>query len=299
MADAFLGAQRPELSRRDVHGAVDGAELEVLRHRVWVGVQLEDDLVDLGLAGPVGRVRLEAHELALLPLHELEGPVADDRRLVLVAGGRRLAADLAPDVLRQDRDDHPEHVRLGRAGEDLDVRVVDDLRPGDAVGVRREIQELVVDDVVEGERHVAGGDGDAVLPHGPFADGEDPLFAVLRDRPLGGELRPRLQVLGVEADEEVVVHVPEHVVDALDADERVQVVRLLHHADVQRELLLGRRAGRGGGAGDADRRRQQEQQDEDQRHLDERAGRPSANGHADPPVRSDRRHQASVPWGRQ
>ena len=41
-----------------------------------------------------------------------------------------------------------------------------------------------------------------------------------------------------------------------------------------------------------------EQQDEDQRRLDEQACRPSTSGHADPPVRIDRRRQAPVPCGR-
>ncbi len=235
-----------------------------------------------GLPAQYVGVGLEAHVLALDPLHDLEGAVADDRRLVLVARGGRLAADLAPDVLRQDGDHHPEHVRLGRVGHDLDVRVVDHLGAGDAVGVRGEVEELVVDDVVEGEGDVARRDGLAVVPGGAFTDGEGPLLAVLGHLPGGRELRARLEVLGVEPDEEVVVHVPEHVVDALDADERVQVVRLLHHADLQDELLaVGRRRARGGGgAGDADRRRHDEQQHQHERCFDEQACRPGASCHA-------------------
>jgi len=71
--DVLRAVDRVELRRGDVPGALDGPRLHVLRHRVLVLVGLEDDLVDLGRALPVILIRDHADELALLPLHALEG----------------------------------------------------------------------------------------------------------------------------------------------------------------------------------------------------------------------------------
>ena len=84
-----LALQRLDLRRRDVDGEVDLPQLQVLRQRVLVLVVLEDDLVDLGLAAPVLLVGHAADELALLPLHDLEGAGADDGRLVEVLAAPR------------------------------------------------------------------------------------------------------------------------------------------------------------------------------------------------------------------
>ena len=67
--------------------------LRSLDEAVGVGVELEDQLVDLGGAAPVVLVRLETDELAS-PLDHLEGTAADDRRRVLERGRRRLAGIL-------------------------------------------------------------------------------------------------------------------------------------------------------------------------------------------------------------
>ena len=244
---ARLGAELIELRRRYVDGSVDGPQLEVLRHRVGVRVELEDDFVRLRSAAPVVRVGLEADELALLPLDDLEGPVTDDGRLVLVRGGRRLAADLAPDVLRQNRHDHLQDVGLGGLGVDLHGSVVGGFRLGDAVGVSGQVERLVLVDVVESEGDVPGSHRHTVLPLAVAANRERPHLAVRRDLPLGGQLGAWCQGLGVEAHQEIVVEMPEHVVGDLDADERVEVVGLLDPADAQRGLGVGGRTRRGEG----------------------------------------------------
>ena len=56
------------LRRRHVVGGVEGADLEVLRHRVGVGVELEVDLVDGRLGAPVVGVLGQKDVAAPLPL---------------------------------------------------------------------------------------------------------------------------------------------------------------------------------------------------------------------------------------
>jgi hypothetical protein len=167
-----------ELRLRQLDRRVDGALLEVGGHGVGALVVLEEELVDLGLAAPVVLVGDHADVLALAPLHGLEGTGADDGRLVLEGGGRRLAADLAPDVLGDDRHDHGEHVGLRLVGRDVDRVVVGGHGAGDAAGVDGQSLQVVLDDVVVGERHVLGGQRLAVLPLDALTDLERPGLAV-------------------------------------------------------------------------------------------------------------------------
>jgi hypothetical protein len=141
---------------------------------------------------------------------------------------------------------------------------------GDAVGVDGEVRQVVLDDVVERKGDVGGRERHAVLPFHALAGRERPGLAVGRHGPVGGKLGPRRQGLGVEAHQKVVVQVPDLVVEALDADEGVQVVGVLKLADAHDERAArrrgaGRRARDGqGGAGsdgnDRDGGRDQQEQ---------------------------------------
>ena len=241
--------QRLDLRRRDVDGEVDGAELEVLGERVLVLVDLEDDLVDLGLAAPVVLVGHAADELALLPLHDLERSGADDRRAVEVLGRLVVGLELAPDVLRHDRHPHGEDVGLGLVALDDDGGVVGRRDRLDAVERREERGELEVLLVVEAEGDVLGRQRLAVAPHDALADLEGPGEAVLALGPALGEPRLGLEVLVAVVGEEVVADVVELVGRLLDAHERVEVVRVGRPAHLEGDGAAGRRGTRAGGEG--------------------------------------------------
>ncbi len=202
--ETLFALQRLDLRRRDVDGQVDGAELEVLRQRVLVLVDREDDLVDLGLAAPVVLVGHAADELALLALHDLERARADDRRLVEVLGGLVVGLELAPDVLGHDGHPHREDVGLGPVALDDHRGVVGRGDRLDAVERREEGGELEVLLVVEAEGDVLGRERLAVAPHDALADLEGPGEAVLARGPALGEAGLGLEVLVAVVREEVV-----------------------------------------------------------------------------------------------
>ena len=149
-------------------------------------------------------------------------------------------ADLAPDVLGEDRDPGTDHVGLGLAAADLHGEVVH--RHG-FLDERREAGEgahVVVDDVVVGERDVGGGDRLAVLPLDALAQMEGPGLAVRGGLPRGGEAWRWLQIERV-AGEEVVVEQPDLVRRRFRPDERVEVVGVVGPADVEDHLVAGGR----------------------------------------------------------
>ena len=249
--DAGLAQQLPILGVEQAGGAVDGPGLEVLHHRVGVREVLEVELVDLGHAAPVVRVGAQLHVAVLLPLHALERAGAHERRLVGVLAGGVLARDLGPDVLGEDGHPHVEHVGLGRRALEAHRGVVDGDRLGDALGRRREVRELVLVDVVVGERHVARRERLAVLPLDAAADGERPGLAVGGHAPVGGEAGrvfalDGLELAVVEPHQRVVGQVPDLERRPQPADERVEVVRLGEDADPVVDHAGGRRR-RGGG----------------------------------------------------
>ena len=244
--------ERLELGRRDAHGVVQSPGLEVLGHRVGVLVDLHHELVDGGLAlDPVVRVLDHLHVLALLDLGRLEGPGADDRRLVDVGRGQAGHRHLGPDVLGQDRDPETQHVGLGLGADHLhrEVALRHDL--DDVVGVAGEGREVVLDDEVVGERDVRRREGLAVLPLDALPELEGPRLAVRRGGPACRQLGPRREVRRV-ADEEVVVEMEDLVGRAAVPDERVEVVGVERRAEAQRER---RRRGRRRTAGAVERRR--------------------------------------------
>ncbi len=232
-------------------GALQGARLHLLDHGVGALVVDEIDLVDLGSAAPVALVGHHDRVLVPLVLRELEGAAADDRRVVLVTRPRGLARDGAPDVLGHDVHPHVEHVRFGLgAGEDHGG-VVGSGDALDEVRVHRVVGELVLHDVVVGEGDVFGGQRHAVLPFDARADVERPDLAVGGRRPAVGEPcgRGALRVpvvAGAEADQKVVVERPDLVARRELADEGVQVVGDVGHAQLEHDLAGGRRAAAGG-----------------------------------------------------
>ena len=157
--EARVALQRLHLRGRNVDGQVDGAQLEVLRQRVLVLVDLEDDLVHVGRAAPAGRVGHAADELALLPLDHPEGTRAHDRRLVQVVLGSVRGLELAPDVLGDDGTPHRQDVGFGvRAGDDH-RGIVGSRDRLDAVERREKRLELLLPLVVEAEGDVPSGQG--------------------------------------------------------------------------------------------------------------------------------------------
>ena len=191
--DARRRRERAELRERHVDGGVDVAQLQVLHHGVGALIGEDVEVGDVRRAAPVVGVGLEMDVLADLPADDLEGPRADDRRLVLKARAGGLARDLRPDVLRQDGHHHAQHVRLGSLRVDLDGVRAGRLGAGDAVGVDGQVREVVLDDVVEGEGHVGGRERHAVLPLHALAGLERPGLAVGRHLPARGQLGPRRQ----------------------------------------------------------------------------------------------------------
>ena len=101
----------------------------------------------------------------------------------------------------------------------------------------------VLDDVVVGPGHVAGGQRLAVLPLGVLADREGPDLAVGAGRPAGREAGGlvRRHVGRVQTDEGVVVHVPDGERRRGRADERVEVVGAGGPAQPEDDLAVGRR----------------------------------------------------------
>ena len=233
-------------------GAVDGAGLEVLHHRVRVGVVVEEELLDRRRAAPVAGVGHQLHVAVLLPLHALERPGADVGRRVRVLVGGVLARDLGPDVLGEDRHPHGEHVGLGLGALELHRGVVDGGRRLDALGGGREVREVVLVDVVVGEGDVLGRERLAVLPLDAAADGERPGLAVRRHRPVRGQARrvralDGLELAVVETHERVVGEVPDLERRPQVADERVEVVGLGEDADLVLDRVAAgarRRSGR-------------------------------------------------------
>ncbi len=101
--DARRRLELLELRRREQVGAVDGAALQVLDHRVAVLVDDEHDLVDGRRAEIEVLVGLQAQVLVPVPLHDLERPAADAGRVVLEGQARLLGASSRPRCARGDR----------------------------------------------------------------------------------------------------------------------------------------------------------------------------------------------------
>ncbi len=163
--DVRVALQGVEEIGGDLFGEVDRPLLQRLDHRLGVLEELIDDPVDRRLPGVGIRDLLHRHRLALLPVGEREGTRHDGVRVVVERLDRRLIAELAPDVLGEDRDpgrDERRHARSRRLPHERRV-----VRSGDRVDVGevvREGGEVVVQDQVVGERDIGGGDRLAVAP---------------------------------------------------------------------------------------------------------------------------------------
>ncbi|OPZ41001.1 MAG: hypothetical protein BWY94_02496 [Actinobacteria bacterium ADurb.BinA094] len=189
----------------------------------------------------------------LLPLDAGEGAGTHPRRIVLVLLPDVLDRDPGPHVLRQNRHPVTDHVGLGLAAGEPHRVVVDRRDPLDRFGLGDDVGGLlgVVDDEVVRVGDVPGGERHTVAPLGGVADRERPGEAVVADAPVGGQTRRvlalhRRQLGGVEADQRVVGEVPHLVRRRLEADERIEVVRLARPADLVHDLA-GVAGGRGRG----------------------------------------------------
>ena len=112
---------------------VDLALLERGGEGLTVGVDLEDDLIDLGFGPPVVLVGGHAPELALLPLDEAER--ARRHRIGVLERGHLVDGHLLPHVLGQDVDRKGRQIRIGRArvhhnGVAIDLDIVDERHEG-------------------------------------------------------------------------------------------------------------------------------------------------------------------------
>ena len=179
-------SQGRERVGRQALGEVDLALAQGLDHGVFVAEDAEDQLVDLGRAGPVVLVGLEPEELPGLVLDEPERP--GSHGLVVVGEGEGLVGgDVLPDVLGQDRHREAGHDRRRLADREDQGGVVGGLGRGDVGDVAAVVGLLIgaVDDPVEGVRGVLGGERLAV---GPTEAGAD----LVGPRGLVGGLLPRL-----------------------------------------------------------------------------------------------------------
>ena len=141
---------------------------------------------------------------------------------------RSFERNLAPDVLRQDVDE--------QAADDPRVRACGCGRrpcvgsgrvdPGDVAGVVGEQRPLVAEHL-ERPLDVGGGDRLAVRPLRLRVELEGDRLLVVGDRPALRDPGGRRQVLRVEVDQEIPVHRPDVVVLLVEADERVQRLRVL------------------------------------------------------------------------
>jgi hypothetical protein len=181
----------------------------------------------------------QRHDLAAVVALELEGAGADGRDLV----GRQVlgVVDLFPDMLGQDRDLAQRDRGEGRRGFGQVERHGQIARHLDRVDRREigvEVAVFAVHVIVEGEGHVLGRHGLAVVPGHAIAQ-----------RHVDGDLVHRLDRLGrprhrlhIRAQAHQAVIVEAHPLPAPNArrGQRVDVVGLLRAADAQRRAVAHR-----------------------------------------------------------
>ena len=199
----------------------------IIAEKAAVGseMNLKVTLSSFGRLAPVVGVLHELDTVALDPARELEGAGADGVGRVAVGAGGGDDDGVAPGEVGEER-------ALGRVEADLDGGVVDGGYLVDSVeelllGVGRALGH----GAVEGEDHVLGGEGGAVVQGDAVAQVEDPGEAVGGDLPALGERRLDGAVVGEagEALEDVGV---DHLVDGGGgAGGGVEVGGLELHAD--------------------------------------------------------------------
>ena len=242
--DVVRVLQCRELVGTEPGDEVDFAGADRLHLGVGVRVVAVLDLVELRLAAPKVRVRLERDRLVRFVALELEGARAHGFLVVLELAG---LVDLRPHVLGHDGDLLAGVVRLRLLQGDLDGAVVGGLDLGEvfdeaAVGHRH---LFILHHLVVGPGDVLGGQRFTIGPLHFRADRVGPDLALGVRVPFGGESlgdRAVLRVVG----HKVLVHVPESVRrHEVEGGEWVEGVDESVGGDPQH--VVGGRSRRGGG----------------------------------------------------